>query len=56
MNEEKEYFNQRIECDVRNCKFLNLEQRHCTLGKIKVSSDKIRQTCCDSFENKEENE
>ena len=47
---KKEYFNQRIDCDVNSCKFHDKTEDHCTLGKIKVSGQKQKcDTFCDSF-------
>lgn len=55
MKDENEYFNQRIDCDVKSCRFLNREESHCTLGKIKVSGKQSKaQTFCDSFEGEQE--
>lgn len=50
--EKEEYFNQRIDCDVEECKHKDKQEDHCTLGKIKVSGENEKEnTFCDSFEN-----
>ena len=54
MMENNEYFNQRIDCDVDNCKYHDPTDGRCTLGKIKVSSKDVENdTFCDSFERNE---
>lgn len=51
---EEDYFNQRIQCDVDDCKFKSSKENHCTLGKITVCGKKCKQeTFCDSFEKSE---
>jgi len=51
---ENEYFNQRIGCNVKECKYHSPED-HCTLGKIVVSGEREKQaTFCDSFQKVEE--
>lgn len=51
MNKSNEYFNQRVACHVKNCKFQNEEEERCTLGEIIVDGEKEKQdTFCDSFE------
>jgi hypothetical protein len=48
---KEEYFNQRIGCDVKECKYHDKKENHCTLGQILVSgSSKKAHTFCDSFE------
>lgn len=57
MKDTKEYFNQRIDCNVKNCRFQNDEDQHCTLGKILVDGSNCKnETFCDSFEEKETEE
>lgn len=52
--EKEEYFNQRIDCDVKECKFHAREDKHCTLGKILVSGKQNKEnTFCNSFEKSE---
>ena len=48
MNKKDPYFNQFIECDVKNCAYNNLKCQNCTLAKIKVSHEK-KNAICDSF-------
>lgn len=54
LKETKEYYNQRIDCDVKTCKFQDEEESRCSLGKIQVSGEEAKkQTFCDSFEEAE---
>lgn len=54
MEETKEYYNQKIDCDVASCKFQDDEENRCTLGKIQISGEENKaQTFCDSFEEAE---
>lgn len=51
MNKSNEYFNQRIACHVKNCKYQSEEEERCTLGEIIVDGAKEKEdTFCDSFE------
>ena len=38
--ERPEYFNQRIDCDVTNCKYYDAYNSKCALGRISVSEKK----------------
>ena len=49
----EEYFNQRIDCDVVDCKYHHSIENHCTLGKILISGSKKKdKTYCENFEQK----
>ena len=52
--------NQKIKCDVENCKFNNAEKCECNLEEIEVSCEcdgcdchKTKETICSSFEENE---
>ncbi len=54
MKETEEYYNQKILCDVKECKYHENEEDRCTLGKINVSGSLPKaNTFCDSFETEE---
>ena len=44
------YFNQSIECNVKDCIYNNLKCQNCSLAKIKVSNQEKHNAICDSFE------
>jgi len=46
-NMKSEYFNQRIDCTVKNCKFYEKKDQKCTLGKITVSENNA---ICQNYE------
>lgn len=53
------FFNQNIDCDVKNCKFCNYEDGKCLLASIKIvcsnknnKSNSIFDTICASYEKK----
>lgn len=51
--EKEEYYNQQIGCTVKDCKYHDGNENHCTLGKILISGqNKKCNTFCDSFEAK----
>ena len=50
---EKEYFNQRINCNVAHCKYYDKANTKCSLGAINVSVNNCSETCCDSYEKSE---
>jgi hypothetical protein len=51
--EKEEYYNQRIGCTVKDCKYHDGNENHCTLGKILISGqNKKCNTFCDSYEAK----
>lgn len=50
MMENKEYFNQRIDCDVNHCKYHDHTDDRCTLGKIKIGFNNKKGSICESFE------
>lgn len=55
MKETNEYYNQKIQCDVKDCHYHDMEEERCTLGSILVSGkDSKENTFCDSFKEKEE--
>lgn len=52
--------NQKIKCDVENCKYNNCDACECTLDEIEVSCScngcdchKVKETICSSFKEKE---
>ena len=45
-----EYFNQRIDCDVTNCKYYDAYNSKCALGRISVSE---KNAICMNYEKKE---
>ena len=47
---KNEYFNQRICCHVKNCKFYDKSEKKCHLGSITVGDEAA---ICESFEEKE---
>lgn len=55
LKETNEYYNQRIDCNVENCKFHDGANRRCTLGKILVDgTSNKKNTFCDSFQASED--
>lgn len=48
--ERPEYFNQRIDCDVTNCKYYDAYNNKCALGRISVSE---KNAICMNYEKKE---
>ena len=48
--ERPEYFNQRIDCDVTNCKYYDAYNSKCALGRISVSE---KNAICMNYEKKE---
>ncbi len=57
MKKEDPYFNQKIDCSVKNCLYNDTECQVCNLAKIKIcnlkNNDKKENTMCDSFEAKD---
>lgn len=53
MEKAEEYFNQRISCNVEECRYFDSEKAKCALGEILVDGEKVKEnTFCDSFEEK----
>ena len=48
--ERPEYFNQRIDCDVTNCKYYDAYNSKCALGRISVSE---KNAICMKYKKKE---
>ncbi len=46
---KNEYFNQRICCYVKNCKYYDKKEDKCSLGSITINNEKA---ICQSFEQK----
>ncbi len=47
-----DYYNQRINCDVPQCKYFNERENKCTLGSITVGKN-LKETYCKNFEEDE---
>jgi len=50
---EKDYYNQRIQCNVSHCKYFDPKEEKCALGSISVGVNKHHQTCCETYEKNE---
>lgn len=56
MNNENEiYYNQKIECNVEDCKYCDCDKKCCSLSKIEVGKDnkhtlRSDNTLCSSYE------
>lgn len=48
-NMKNEYFNQRIACLVKNCKYFDQKEQRCNLGSIEVG-ERNNEAHCNSFE------
>ena len=46
---KNEYFNQRIACLVKNCKYFDQKEQRCNLGSIEVG-ERNHKAHCNSFE------
>lgn len=46
---KNEYFNQRIACLVKNCKYFDQKEHRCNLGSIEVG-ERNSEAHCNSFE------
>lgn len=51
---ENNYFNQRIACHVSHCKYYDKKEEKCSLGTIRVGTDKAKKTYCETYEAKNE--